>query len=52
MGGKMIKDEGNNMGKFEDVAVVNQGREKTQGNNVQGTTQNMKMNEHEKRLDK
>jgi len=34
MGCKMIKGKGNNMGKFEDVVVVNQGREKRSRNNA------------------
>jgi hypothetical protein len=38
MGGKMIKDKGNNTSKFEDVGVVNQRREKRLRKNARNNT--------------
>ncbi len=40
------------MGKVKDMGVVNQIREKTKEENVQGIMQTKKMNEHKKRFDK
>jgi hypothetical protein len=40
----MIKGEGDNMGKVEDMAVIGSWKEETQKENPWRTTQSMKMN--------
>jgi hypothetical protein len=48
----MIKSKGNNIGKAENMGVINQKMEKIRGKMVQRITQNTKMNEHKKRPSK
>jgi hypothetical protein len=45
----MIKVEGDNMGMAEDMGVISQGREVIRRENLQRTTQRMKMNKGKKR---
>ncbi len=45
----MIKSKGNNIGKVEDMGIISQRMEKTQGKNVQRIMQNMIMNKHKKK---
>jgi hypothetical protein len=52
LGDKMIKNKGNNMGRANDMGVLNQGREKTWGKNTKKRTQNTKMNKCKKRPSK
>jgi hypothetical protein len=48
----MIKSNGNNMGRVENMGVISKKKEKTQGKNIQRTMQNTKMSKHEKKPNK
>jgi hypothetical protein len=48
----MIKSNGNNMGRVEDMGVIGQNNEKTQGKNIQKIMQNPKMGKNEKKPNK
>jgi hypothetical protein len=43
LGSKLIKSEGDDMVKVEDMGVTRQGKKKTQKKNPRKTTQNVKM---------